>query len=1287
MAEKPDLFSKLFRSTKDHLKKQQIEKKEARQEKTYPASGAAKNDTRSNQPAKIKIPLSGSKIDLYLTCPKKFHYTYIRKVRKGNAPGANLSFDQSLHAALKDFYRDKKPDEPFKIEKLAGFLISNWDSRGYASPEEELEYKNLATAAMKNYFTKYCQVPSRHIEVDYFFKVDLFGGEYSGKIDRVDKLPDGSIELIDYKSGKIPPGGAYELEKSLNVQLLFHAAENIWPGKVKKVTFIYLKENEAISIFKNPAEMALAKKRYLDICEKIYQGRFEPIRSSACAYCDFQEMCPVGQIPTLNTSKVRTFLDCPQKYAAYYVYKKKSAFDDTFSIDLALDRPLHEALAALHKDYQPSPNLTAESFLYSHFYKAIPAEIPAETVEEMKNIGREALQLYLSKLFPKSRTKLVNEFLEYSTDKFCFQTTVDRIDADEQGHLNIVDYKSGKRIYSDSEIKNDPITAVICAAADHKFPGRVKKFTHIFLRYGEQVSIEVDEMLLRKGNQLLSTIGEQIKAKNFEALGGPACINCAVAGSCDSRRLTVSMSKIQTMRDCPKRYHFRYIAKTPTPESEKPALVLYQLLQNILQGSAATGRVEDATLLLERATAQLPPEDQLSAEARQDVLAKAYTAFTNYNKLYKNGLPKIHALAESVRIPYEDMILTTKFDRIDVLPNGNYHIIIYKTSKKALTPHEARLDISGVYNWFIADRLYPGKVERLSYIYLLTGDVVPFIPTQQDIEKLKLALAEFMAEIASAEFEGQRNPLCTYCDYKEICEDAKSMLLSPSKISCFQSCPLKYRMKYIDRVPKESRPTPNLSFDRSIHFALRDFHENYTKKQFKKNPFRQILNKYWIKDGYADIEEEERFKIRANMFLEEYFNSLDGNEKPVMFEVSARWHWNGIDTVVQIDRVDELPDGKLEIIDYKTGKKVPDERVINEDTSLLNMYLAANQKWPGKVAKVSYHYLSNNKRYSLTPTEDDIKAHKLKISELVELINKDEFEPNKGSLCAWCEFYGPCPEWKIKPHEMAGETQEQFRQRIRLSYSKMSLYLNCPRAYRKLYIDKIPPKPQPFFSFGTTIHETFERVYDPNNPIKKPTLEEILRIYDEVRLTHREGFDSDEIEERYRQDGIAQITKYYNTYIKDCEFKPAYSIEDYFEIPCGKYAVMTGFIDRIDKLDDGTYEILDYKTEPTMRTQEEVDNDKQLSIYYWACEDTLGLKISKLSLLMLDFDVKIETTRTRDDIPKVIETVDKTAYAMIHEKDFLPRKNKYCKSCDHLHDCPLKDEILADESLISMKKF
>ena len=92
MADKPDLFSRLFRKTQDHKKSLEQKEKPVTPGKPpvqgptgqgaagKPATPATK--TPDNGPAKIKTSLSGSKLDLYQTCPKKFYFTHIRRLQR-----------------------------------------------------------------------------------------------------------------------------------------------------------------------------------------------------------------------------------------------------------------------------------------------------------------------------------------------------------------------------------------------------------------------------------------------------------------------------------------------------------------------------------------------------------------------------------------------------------------------------------------------------------------------------------------------------------------------------------------------------------------------------------------------------------------------------------------------------------------------------------------------------------------------------------------------------------------------------------------------------------------------------------------------------------------------------------------------------------------------------------------------------------------------------------------------------------------------------------------------------
>ncbi len=1282
MAEKPDLFEKLFRKTKENLEKKPHAPKTAEK-----ASRPVVN-LPEDRGKKIKIPLTGGKLETYKICPKRFQYQYLDKKGSAPQPSSHLSFDSSIHHTMKDFYRDKTAGkEGFKLEKLLGTLEKNWDSRGYETPEDERENKIIAESGLRKYFQSFCQIPSRCIEVDYFFKIDLFGCEYSGKMDRVDRLPDGTLEIIDYKSGKPPIGGIEELSANLPLQLLFLAADVIWPRQVQRITNVYIRDGTVLTVMRHPVLLASARKAYLDIGEAIYQNQFLPIRSQNCGFCDFQVQCPVGQIPNLTPSKLRSFLECPRKFAATYVHRTgKRKFDEP-SIDLVLDRALHDALTVLYRDFKKGIHSDPMGFLLSAFYGAVPKDLPEDFVDVVKATGREALNRYFLRFYGVARAKFVNQPLVVLNENFEYQATVDRIDEDGSGNLHLIDYRSGKRVLDEGEIRLDPATAAVCFAADRKWPGKIRQMTLVFLKSGEAISISVDDFVLRRGEDILNDVSRKIREKQFEAIIGFSCDRCSEKGRCQLDALSISVAKIQCMRDCPRRFKYQYIEKAPGPEGEKPYLVLSQALHDSLRNLVSQSKLIPSDELVADFKRRFSATGDFPPDVAKKFLDSGDACLRRFHGELGGKIPMVKGLAERAKVNFEGAVLNATFDRVDILPNGKFEIIDYKTSKRAMTQNEISRDISGVLAWRVAEGKWPGKVEKVTFHYLLTGEKISFSPSEQDLQRLKLAITEVADEMAKGTFEGHRNPLCPYCDYVGQCEDAKRLLLSPSKINSYQSCGLKYKMNYIDRVPKEPRPTPHLSFDRSIHYALKEFHLTFEKKNLNKNPFSYLIGKYWNDEAFTDWEENQRFKTRAMAFLTDYFQKLTGDEIPVHLETSATWQCDEYDISVQIDRVDRLPNGKLEIIDYKTGKKISDERVIHEDLTLMNMFLAASEKWPGKVEKASYYFLAAGKKVTVTPTQEQIEKHKIRIEKVVRQIQSNDFPPNRGALCAWCEFYNPCPEWKVKPFQLAGEIPEIFRKRIRLSYSKMGLFENCPRSYRKLYIDRVPPKSQPFFSFGTTIHETFENIYDPDHPIEKPSLEKTLEIYHSVFNEHREGYQNEEVENKYRADGIRQITMYYKRFIENEPFKPAFSIEDYFEIPTGKLAVMTGFIDRVDLLPDGTYEILDYKTEPTDRTQEEVDKDKQLSIYYWACETTMNMRISKLSLYMLDHDKKVSTTRKTEDLQKVVDHIDKMAARMINEQEFKPKKNKYCKSCDHLQDCPLKDEIMADQNLVSMKKF
>ncbi len=240
--------------------------------------------------------------------------------------------------------------------------------------------------------------------------------------------------------------------------------------------------------------------------------------------------------------------------------------------------------------------------------------------------------------------------------------------------------------------------------------------------------------------------------------------------------------------------------------------------------------------------------------------------------------------------------------------------------------------------------------------------------------------------------------------------------------------------------------------------------------------------------------------------------------------------------------------------------------------------------------------------------------------------------------------------------------------RIILSYSKINTYSKCPFKFRLSYIDKIPSSPKPYHKLGNILHSALRSYYEyrlSSIGNQSPSLDYMLEEYRESWGDIREG------DEKHYQKGLDILTEYYYKNV-DSEAVPYY-IEQPFNIVVAGVNIIGSF-DRVDKLEGyEQYEIIDYKSSKTMLTQEEIDEDIQLSIYYLAFQRMTGISPVKLNFYYLRQNQVLSTYRTDDEINELVEVIRETVWGISYRR-FEPCEGEMCRYCDYKQYCPLKAE-------------
>lgn len=248
---------------------------------------------------------------------------------------------------------------------------------------------------------------------------------------------------------------------------------------------------------------------------------------------------------------------------------------------------------------------------------------------------------------------------------------------------------------------------------------------------------------------------------------------------------------------------------------------------------------------------------------------------------------------------------------------------------------------------------------------------------------------------------------------------------------------------------------------------------------------------------------------------------------------------------------------------------------------------------------------------------------------------------------------------------------------MKISYSAFDTFNRCPLQYKFFYLERIKVPEKLEFFFGGLIHSIVQFALTKDPII--PPLDELLKI---LKEKWRENvFPSKQESDQYFDFGVDMLKKFH------AGFKPGLrnivATEKRFQIPLNNKHVLSGIIDRVDKLPIGSLEVIDYKTSKKLPSQIDVDKDKQLCIYNLAINSLWPeAKDIRLTLYFLKFDTKLTTTRRPDEVDAIKAEIIDTAEKIEVEKDFLPKDNALCDWCDYQNLCPLKKhKFAADDNL------
>lgn len=251
--------------------------------------------------------------------------------------------------------------------------------------------------------------------------------------------------------------------------------------------------------------------------------------------------------------------------------------------------------------------------------------------------------------------------------------------------------------------------------------------------------------------------------------------------------------------------------------------------------------------------------------------------------------------------------------------------------------------------------------------------------------------------------------------------------LSPSRAGDFLTCPLLYRLRVIDKLPEP--PSAAAIRGTLVHAALEDLFGLEPASRTVDSAVSLFADRFAeltetdptsaaaLRDGLVEGDAAQvaaAVVAPARALLETYFTLEDpsridphAQEMAVSTELAEGLALRGF-----IDRVDRAPDGRIRLVDYKTGRS-PGAGFETKAMFQMRFYALIWWRMTHDVpTRLQLMYLGDGQVIRYDPEVEDLEATERKILAIRDAIARaveSGFQPSPSALCRYCSFHDFCP--------------------------------------------------------------------------------------------------------------------------------------------------------------------------------------------------------------------------------------------------------------------------------------